>query len=160
MENQSKAKLNLELLWWALTAVVVFAVIFPLKSQVPGYGFTFQNTLFIVVFITVTRYLFLLQHTFLARIQWLKIALTFVCIPLIFKMVEYITGFQTFMDYMTDVEKRTYFGNKSLDAELQWETFLKTEMLLFGVGAVIAAVLFPFRMIISVWRQWNGRSIV
>jgi len=33
--------------------------------------------------------------------------------------------------------------------------YIKTEMLFFGVASVIVAVLFPIRLIVSIWRVRN-----
>jgi hypothetical protein len=33
--------------------------------------------------------------------------------------------------------------------------YIRSEMLLFGVAGIISSVIFPFRMLMSVWRYRN-----
>jgi len=33
--------------------------------------------------------------------------------------------------------------------------YIKNEVLLFGVGAVVAAIILPLRLLISVWKDFN-----
>ena len=81
-------KALLEILFWAFTVVVAIAVLLPIVNEVEGYPFLFINIVYIVTAITVTRYLFLLPHTFLARLQPLKVILVFLCLPFVFYLVQ------------------------------------------------------------------------
>jgi len=33
--------------------------------------------------------------------------------------------------------------------------YVRSEMLFFGVGSIIVAIIMPFRMVMSVWRTYN-----
>jgi hypothetical protein len=37
-------------------------------------------------------------------------------------------------------------------------TYIKTEYLLTGVGAIAASIIFPLRLIVAIWRKINRRK--
>lgn len=152
--SRTQLLIRFELLWWFLTALVAAGVLLPVFTFSTGFPFYADNLIFIVTFITLSRYIFLLPHTFLAGRQYLKITLFFLSIPFIFFLVQQLNGFQTYLDEN---------GQEALVGELSYEKtnaiagYIRSEMLLFGVGSIISAVLFPIRMLISVWRRRNLR---
>jgi len=151
-----KSKWSLELLWWVFTALIVLAVLFPIYNKIPDYPFWTSNVAFIVAFVTFTRYIFLLQYTFLAKRQVLKIVFVFLCIPAVFYLIQLLNGFQTFLDE-EGIEAVT--GNLPTSTQLSMVQYIRSEMLLFGVGSVISGVIFPFRLIASVWLYRNRGKI-
>ena len=68
MQKQTKVSLLLELTWWLITAVVVWAVLSPIDNAMYWWPFRTWNIIFIVAVVTFLRYIFLLEHTFLAKI--------------------------------------------------------------------------------------------
>ncbi|MCB0613659.1 MAG: hypothetical protein KDC75_10135 [Phaeodactylibacter sp.] len=149
-------KALLEILFWAFTVVVAIAVLLPIVNEMEGYPFLFINIVYIVTAITVTRYLFLLPHTFLARLQPLKVILVFLCLPFVFYLVQELNNFQVFID-----EK----GLDALVGDLPYARrnnmvdYIRSEMLLFGTGSIISSVSFPFRLLVSVWRTRNWGTV-
>lgn len=146
----------MELLWWLITALVLAAVLLPIYFNIGNFPFYWLNTLVIVCFITLARYIFLLPYTFLAHRETLKIAIVFLCIPLVFYIVQELNYFQTFID---EQGVEYLVGKRPADDQMQWVYFIQNEILLFGVGAVITAVIFPFRLILSVWRGRNRDTV-
>lgn len=154
-------KLQLEILWWVITAIATFLVIYPILDNMVKFQFLYANILFIIVFITYTRHIFLLKYTFLAYWQWVKFALIFLSIPLVFKLVEFIFNFQDFLDTEGLQSFSTYF-REGIKFETQQNllNYMKREYVFFGVGSVIAAIVLPFRMLISFWRVYNKEKTV
>ncbi len=141
-----------EILWWAFTLLASLVVLAPIWIWVEGYPFWADNILYIITFITLARYIFLLHHTFLANTRWPKGVLTFISIPFIFYLVQQLNGFQTFLD---ENGPEALVGALPLDRTIALTDYVRTEMLLFSIGAIIAAIIFPFRMLVSIWRLWN-----
>lgn len=149
-------KLLFELTWWVVTAVIVAAVMYPIWMNVTDYPVWWQNTLFIVVFITLTRYIFLLKYTFLARIQWLKILLVLVAAPCIFALLQIYDNFKLDLDSIgPDYVTKGMAPEKVMDMA----TYIKNEFVFFAIGSLIASVAFALRMIISVWRVRNRGTV-
>ena len=152
----NKGKIQLELIWWVFTALLVFAILYPITSKISGYPFLITNIIFIVAFVTCSRYIFLLKHTFLANQQKVKLVLVFLSIPIIAILVSRLYDFQVFLDedgIAPIIEKFEF-------AEGLWlSNYLRNEMLFFGVGSLIAAVIMPFRMILSIWRTRNRGTV-
>lgn len=149
-------KLALELLWWMFTGLIVILVLFPIYTEVEAYPFWVPNIVFIVAFITLTRYIFLLSFTFIARRQGLKIALAFLSLLLLFYLIEQLNTFQTFLD---EEGPRAILGWHPTGEQEELIAYVRSEILLFGVGSVISSIIFPFRMIISVWRYRNRGTV-
>lgn len=152
MSSKSALYLRLELVWWLFTALVIILILYPIYNKLTGFPFYWMNGIYIVTAITLTRYMFLLPYTFLARLQIVKTGLVFVSIPFIFYLIEGIYNFNEYLDY-----NRLHAMVSGLPGNEQegMVNYIKNEMLLFGVAAVISAIVFPFRMIISVWRLRN-----
>ena len=75
MNNKSsdfQYTLVLELLILAFTIVLAFLVLLPLTNSKVDYPFFIENIVFIFTFILVTRYVFLLKYSLLAKQQAVK----------------------------------------------------------------------------------------
>ena len=149
-------KAQLELYFWIFTVIATAAVLLPILTSVPGYPFTLINVVYVVVAITMTRYLFLLKHTFLAKQQTLKVVVVFLCIPLIFYLIQSINFFQPFLD---EEGPEAIIGELVHTARKNLITYIRSELLLFGVMSIISTVLLPFRLILSVWRTRNKGTV-
>ncbi|MCB9276460.1 MAG: hypothetical protein H6564_20670 [Lewinellaceae bacterium] len=145
-------KVQLELLFLVFTAFITVAVLFPILNSVPKYPFLFDNILYIMTAVTVTRYLFLLQHTFLARRQVLKVALVFIFIPFVFYLIQELNHFQVYLD---EEGLDAVVGNLPYESRGNMVDYIRSEMILFSVASIVASVAFPIRLIISVWRTRN-----
>ena len=84
MNKSNTLKITLELVWWVITALIVWAVLQPIQKAMYVWPFEFTNVVFVVVLFTLTRYIFLLKHTFINKQQVLKIVLMMLMFPLTF----------------------------------------------------------------------------
>ncbi|AFC24521.1 hypothetical protein [Saprospira grandis] len=160
-KQQFQLKLKLELIFWALTLLLVGLLTYPLFSIMQDWSFVYANALFIVIFVTYTRHLFLLKYSFLAYAQWAKFVLIFASIPLIFKLIEYTFNFQDFMESEGLPSFTPYFYPEvGIKQQQQLLDYMKGEYLFFGVASIIAAILLPFRLLISYWRVYNKQGTV
>jgi len=151
-----KQKYYLELIWWIITIIAAIVVLFPIYSTLDDYRFGWINLVYILTFITVSRYIFLLKYTFLARIEYLKIVLIFLCIPAVFLLIQELNLFQTYIDKQ---------GVDALVGELPYGkresmlAYIRNEMFFFGTGSIVSCIIFPFRLIISIWRGRNRGTV-
>ena len=159
MESNSKLKISLEIIWLIITGLICLTILYPILSKVQYYPFTVPNILFIFIFITATRYIFFLKHTFLAKKNVLKLILIFACIPLIAYLINTVNLFQTYLDNLDDVTWKEMFGLLERTKQKQIHQYIRTEMLLFGTGAIITTFLFAIRMVVSIWRQKNKGTV-
>jgi len=125
-------------------------------SKITDYPFLITNIIYIIVFVTFTRYIFLLKHTFLSHRQVLKPILIVLCIPLFFYLVSELNYFQTYLD---ERGIDSFLGEISYENRPRIASFIRNEMILFGVGSIITTVILPLRMILSLWR-WKNRGTV
>lgn len=150
--NTTNLQIRLEIIWWLITIVAVVAVLFPIYNVKADYPFYFSNTLFVVAAITFARYIFLLKHTFLAKRQWLKVFIAVACIPIFLYLLK---EFNFFQKIAGDIGLEEMFAHLSLEGQLTFAKYTRTEMLFFGTASVITAALMPLRMVVSFWRTHN-----
>lgn len=157
MATPSKASIRqLEILWWLIAFLVLAAVLAPIYLKVQGYPFYLLNSVYIIGFITLSRYIFFLPFTWLAHSERWKVILFFLCIPYLFYLVQGLNVFQVFLDEEGPEALIKNLQGKTLS---DMTTYIRSEMLLFGVGSIISGVIFPFRLLISVWRKRNRNSV-
>lgn len=145
-----------ELIWLLFVILICVLVLLPLRSILPTYPFTFINILFIAVFLLLCKHSFFIKYSFFAKWQKFKVGLFFLCIPLIFKLVEFINYFITYID---ENAFDSFITNTSPARLKSLSTYIYNEMLLLGVASVVVTVFFAFRVLLSVWR-WRNRQTI
>ncbi len=151
-----KHKAFLEITWWIFTLVLVGAIIYPIWNRLPDYPFLVANIIFWTVFITFTRYIFQLQHTFIATLQPVKIILVFLCFYLGIYLINQLNYTQTFLD---EQGWDAVVGNLPYEDRNTMIRYIRSQLLLSGVGSAITTVILPVRLIISIWR-WRNKGTV
>ncbi len=53
---------------------------------------------------------------------------------------------------------QTLFENFSATQNDKLSNYLKSETIFFAVGSIIVSTILPIRMLISIWRQYNGKG--
>ncbi len=148
-----KLKLVFELLSWVICALLVLICLIPIYQNVPDYPFYYLTTLFIVCFWTLGRYIFFTKFAWFSHLQYVKTGLIFISIPLIFHLISQLNYFQTFMD-----EKgiNSFLGHFTNMEKLDFYNFyIRNINIFFGVGSIITALIFPFRLLKSIWTLRN-----
>jgi hypothetical protein len=152
MQATTTQKIKLELLWWVLTALAVTLIMAPIYFNIDDYRFWDLSVMYIVIFMTTARYIFLWPTTLLARQQLVKIGIILVVIPIIFMLIQELNRYQAIID---NSEPETIVGLMPLGPMNAMMQYTRAVMLLFGVGSIISLIILPFRMMVSVWRQRN-----
>jgi hypothetical protein len=156
MDQKKSLMLWMELLWWVVTGVVAAAVLYPIHQAMHTWLFEVSNIIFIVVLITLARHIFLLEHTFLGDQQEIKVAALIAMFPLIFMLIG---DLNTFMVYIEEKTWEPFTGHLPTAQRINMERYIWGEMLFFGAGSILAAVLFIRRMFRSVWTYRNRKEI-
>ncbi len=142
-----------EVSWWAFAVVLACMVLLPIYSTVPNFPFFFPNFLYVVVAVTLTRYLFLLQVSWLRDRLIFQAALAFLLLPLIFYMVQEFNAFIIYFD-----ERGPDVLVRGLESELgaTMDTYMHAEYRFFGVWAIVAAAIMPFRLVYNAWVRYRA----
>lgn len=156
MNKNTYLFIKIEILWWLIAAIVAFILILPIKIQLPEFPFIWENILFVVCFIMLSRYLFFLESTFIAKKQYVKIALVFLAIPFVFFLVAQLAGFRSFVD---EGEFNTLLSTYPYKEQLKIEKYIRTEFPIIAMAAIVSAIIFPFRMFMSVFRYRNSGKV-
>jgi len=156
MNHLRNQKIRIELLWWVFTAVLVFAVMIPIILNIPAYPFYYQNTILIVVFVTFTRYIFLLPTTLIAKQKWIKLFIIAVAALVFFVLTTAVSDFRNYMD---EEGLQTLVDHLHVRQQISIMNYVKREMIFFGVGSILSTIILPVRMIISLWRVRNRGTV-
>ena len=151
-DQRQQLKQRLEAIWWAFTLILIIAVMTPLWINKITFPFLWINVLFIIIFVTFTRYIFLLKHTLWARKMWPKFLILGGSVILIFVI---ITAMGDFNNYVEEVGLQTLVDHLPQERRYPLIRYIQTEAIFFGVGSALAAAFFPIRMLISIWRIRN-----
>jgi len=141
MEAKQKLTIQFELLFWLFTLILIAAFSYPIYKTGASFPFYAMLALFIAAFITLTRYIFLMKFTFLAYNMWVN---------------NQLNTFQTFID---EEGLDQYFRFMPLVERIDLQKYIRAVMIFFGTGSIIAAIVFPFRLMISIWRNFNRESV-
>lgn len=152
METHRRLKGRLEWIWWLFTIALVALVLLPLWINEIQFPFYLANILFIAIFVTATRYIFLLKHTWLAQNKWVKYIIIALGVVSVFVIVTLMGDFN---NYLEEVGLQEVVNHMHASRQYAMIRYIQGEMLFFGVGSAVAVALLPFRMIMSIWRIYN-----
>jgi hypothetical protein len=155
--NAARLRRKLELMWWGFTLIAVVAVLLPIWLQTHSYPFYLPNTLYIVIFITFSRYTFFLKHTFLAKVLWPKLLILGGSVILTFILVMSLGDFSNYLE-----EKGLQTVVEHLPAARQYPLlrYIQGEMIFFGIASAFSAIALPLRMLVSIFRIYNNDGTV
>jgi len=142
----------LEFIWLATTLVLSVLILLPIYNNAEGYQYYAFNIFAIFILVSFTRYIFLLQYSYLFQAKWPKAIWFFLCIPIFLYLLDGLTSFQEFAD---EVGVRSYFEHLSFDKQKSLGTYTKNEFVFFTIGAIIVTILLPIRLLIATWRDIN-----
>lgn len=149
--------MQLEGLWWLLTIIGIVLVMLPVWKEVGvNYNYHRSNILAVFIFITFTRLIFVLRHSYMARNVAMKAIFIVLCIPLFLYFMDRLNDFQTFID---ENGYTALLPGSSGEATVNLAKYIRYEYIFFVVGALITVAILPFRMIISLWRTHNRGTV-
>jgi hypothetical protein len=147
-----------ELLSWLFVSLFLSLILLPIYIRSgDNYTFYLRNFISILMFLTLTRYIFLLGFTPFARQKWFKFLFIFLPIPLLLFQVDSLYDFQRLLDEEGTI---SFFKGSSDMSDYDFGKFIRYQYLFFCVGAIVTLILMPIRMIISFWRTTNTKDRV
>lgn len=144
----------------SLLFIVIFSALFIIPIFIKTgsyYQFYLSNFISILLFLTFTKWIFLLPFTPFSRMKWFKFLFIFLPIPLFLYQIDGLYDFQRYIDE----EGTISFLKGSQDLEdYNFGRFMKYQYIFFNVAALVSIALLPIRMIVSFWRTTNTRNQV
>ena len=71
-----------------------------------------------------------------------------------FTMMRMLNAFTTFCD---EVPLADLMPDMSIDQMRFTTDYIRTEYVFVGVAAIVASIIFPFRLLVSIWREVNRK---
>lgn len=143
---------SLEMIWWAFTLVLTALVLLPIYSYRVDFPFYVYNTAFLIVAITITRYIFSLHMNWIRDRFLLQGVLSFLMIPTAFLLGQ---GLNEYITYLDNNGPDALIRQLSAADGLRMSAYLNSEYFFFGIWSVIAAIVLPFRVIYRVWTRYK-----
>ena len=142
-----------ELLWWTFTLVLAALVLAPVYINIPDFPFFLPNFIFVVVAITLTRYLFFLRITWLRdHLAW-QAGISLLLIPLIFWMGQYFNYFVTYLDEQNPDVFIKHLPESTAEV---MSLYLNNEYKFFAFWAIAASIAMPLRLLYNVWVRYRA----
>lgn len=142
----------LELIWLVATVILVILVIMPIRSEIYGFPFEKPNIFFIMVFITLIRWLIFLPNTPFAKVQIIK---GIIGIGAIWVGLYALRQFSLFQNFIDDKGVESITQHLPEARQIALHKYIISEYIFFAAGTMIICVMMPFRMLISIWRTHN-----
>ena len=146
----TKNKLLFEIIWWCITAVIVAVVMLPVWKIFPAFPYQQTNIMYIITFVTFTRYAFFLKYTFLADASYIKIGFILVTMSLILWLIFSMQDFQIWRE-QGDMDKM--LPGVSFEKRESILSYLKSEFVFFAIGSIVAAIFLAGRLFFSFRRK-------
>jgi hypothetical protein len=146
-----------EVLWLAITAMLIYAVLYPVTSKI-YYLYWKINALYIFIAFTYFRYSVSFRSLPFLRPSWVRFVLFAVNLSLFIFLANYEQRLISLADnfyledfgfpkvFITDVMKRSFFK------------YLYSEIVLFGTASLITLSAFQIRLIVSYWQYYKHRA--
>lgn len=155
MEHQANRQITLEIIWWAFTLVLTALVLLPIYSKAIPFPFYTYNAVFVIVAITVTRYIFTLKINWMRDRFLIQGAFCFVMIPTIFLMGQ---GLNEYITYLDNNGPDVMIAHLPLESGQAMKAYLNSEYYFFGVWGILAGIILPFRVIYRVWTRYKLKN--
>ncbi len=139
-----KYKWRAELLFWVIVFIATALIILPVQLNTIGFPFLWHNITFLLISLTFFRWIFFWKFTPYERNKWIIALLICIQPLLIFILVRLVSDFQIYIDYSGLYQ---FLGHHSMETAKALSEYIKTEMLGFGVFAIIASATLFFRLI-------------
>ena len=151
--KRSTATVLFELTWWAFALVLACLVVLPIYSTLPDFPFFLPNFIYVVVAVTLTRYLFLLHVSWLRDRLILQGLVALLLVPLIFYTVS---NFNAFIIFFDERGPDVLIRGLEPDTGSTIDRYVKAEYRFFAIWAVVAAIVTPFRLIYNAWARYRA----
>jgi len=69
------------------------------------------------------------------------------------------TALSDFHNFLDEQGLQTLVEHLNVKTQTRLMNYMKSEMIFFGVGAIISGLILPFRMLISLWRVRNRGTV-
>ena len=152
----ARTKLVSEIVWWCIISVVTAILLLHVESLTRDYPFRNIHALFVIISLLFLKHSFYFKYSFFSKVQWVKAILVFLCIPLLFKLIEFLNHFLTYTQNNTYDSFMKPASYEQMEKGFQMIYF---EILLFGITSILITILFMGRLIVSLWRVRNGNRV-
>jgi hypothetical protein len=144
---------SFEILSWIFIVLFAAMIVFPVYIKC-GSNFMFytRNAFAVIIFLALTRYLFLLKFIPYGRSNWWRAMMIIACIPLFLYSLDTLFDFKRFIDEEGVV---SFFKGSTDLSDYEFGKYIRYEYIFFAVGALVTIAMMPIRMIVSFWRTTN-----
>lgn len=157
MNQQNLLIVIKELLWTAITCMVVVAVLYPVTQKI-DYIYYPVNAFFVFLTLTYFRWSVTFKRLPFLRPAWVRLGLFMINLSLFIYLMQKQQQFLMFYENFYTLD----FGFPKVimydEVKESLFSYLRTEIILFGTGSLIMIVAFNFRLLISWWQFYKHQA--
>jgi glucan phosphoethanolaminetransferase (alkaline phosphatase superfamily) len=154
--NQIQNKWIIETAWIMAAVFLALLVILPIRIYKIDFPYFSLNIFFVIGFVTFCRWLFLWKFTPYAWFKSGKLALIFIMIYVIFFGINQFGEFRAYLD---DTGLQDLVAHLNEKEQNSLSLYIRSEMIFFATAFIFTSILIPFKMIRSIWRQYNRDEV-
>jgi hypothetical protein len=147
-----------EVLWWLLTAMIVYAGLYPIVSII-DYKFVYLHAFFIIITVSYFRFSLGLKSVPYLRLSWVRYLLFTLNFILVFFIIkkeqELFRLFDSFETHDFGYPQQNVFMTP--ETKLRLFDYLKLSVNFFGTGAMLMTIALQLRIILSYWKSATKR---
>ena len=142
-----------EMLWLAITALIIYAVLYPITSKI-DFIYWKINILFIFLTITYFRWSVTFKSLEFLKPSWVRFMLFAVNLSLFIYLAQNEQKLISLADnfYMEDFGFPKVFISEAL------KNSLYTEIVFFATGSLVTLSAFQLRLILSYWQYYKHQA--
>ena len=146
-----------EMLWLAITALIIYAVLYPITSKI-DFIYWKINILFIFLTITYFRWSVTFKSLEFLKPSWVRFMLFAVNLSLFIYLAQNEQKLISLADnfYMEDFGFPKVFISEALKNSLF--KYLYTEIVFFATGSLVTLSAFQLRLILSYWQYYKHQA--
>ncbi|HPQ21420.1 MAG TPA: hypothetical protein PK147_06190 [Saprospiraceae bacterium] len=143
----------------AFILIISAVILFPLFPLFPYLSFFVDNYLVWIVFLILVKDIFFTKFSFYANTIIPKVILIVLMIPLFLYLIDKLYDFQSFLD--EEGLQLSLLNEDFSYSEISfWEKYLRLEYLFALVGGLVSTIVFPIKLIYSIWVKINKNKNV
>ena len=147
-----------ELIWLCITAMVIYAILYPITTTLDFIYWWKINAFFIFLTITYFRYSVTFKSLPFLRPSWVRFSLFTFNLSLFIFCWHYEQVFVSVADNFNTLD----FGFPKVimydQVKIDFFKYLYKEFAFFGAGSLVTISAFQMRLIISYWQYYSHKS--
>lgn len=148
-----------EVVWWCLSFLLAFAVVYPYYPDlIVKTPFLIPNIVMVIVTIQCLRHIFFFRQSLLGNSGWMIYFIPVIVVPLVVYVIRHFNAMALFFDDTRWIHSFSYLLSVSEKSKLA--KYIKTQFTFMAVATVVSGAGLSIRFMVASWRRMNKRKLL